>query len=219
MAVGHRAAHATETDIDRLRAEFAQLSAELQSGELQSDGLQPGELLAGDLRAQPRSATWAFAPLMQSIRRVLTATPTSAWPRLAISFNDDQIESKLWLLERFPTLEPSGRVVILGAWFGLLAILLDRLSPSPPAHMLCVDIDDEVCAVASRLLSVLPTPPAVLCADMMTLDYEALSAAGPTVFVNTSCEHLPDVAGWPTACRLARSSRCRATTIAAARST
>ena len=86
--------------------------------------------------------------------------------------------------------------MILGAWFGLLAILLDRLSSSPPAQILCVDIDPDVCALASRLLAVLPTPPAVLCADMMTLDYEALSAAGPTVFVNTSCEHLPDVAGW-----------------------
>ena len=97
MAVGRRAAHAIETDVDRLRAEFAQLSAELRSGEFQS-----GELRAGDLRTQPRSAPWAFAPLMQAIRTVLAATPTSRWPRLAISFNDDQIESKLWLLDRFP---------------------------------------------------------------------------------------------------------------------
>jgi hypothetical protein len=88
------------------------------------------------------------------------------------------------------------RIVILGAWYGLLALMLHRLMPNPPAEVCCIDIDDETCALATRVVSVLPSPPEVRLADMMTIDYAELSRGHPTIFVNTSCEHLFDFAAW-----------------------
>lgn len=183
MFHGDRGDPPANPDAADLRLELSKISLDLQAGELRR--LEPA----------PTSNSAGF---VTAIREVLAASPKSAWPRLAISFNEDQVESKLWLLEHVSEAVDLSehRVVILGAWYGLLALMMDRLIPSPPAEVVCIDIDEGVCQRARQLLSVLPVPPAVLRADMMELDYQELSARRPTVFVNTSCEHLPDFPGW-----------------------
>jgi hypothetical protein len=143
----------------------------------------------------PSSPPTAF---LASLRAILEATPKAAWPRLATAFNDDQVESKLWLAEHLGAAIglSQHRVVILGAWYGVLALMMDRVMPRPPAHVLCIDIDEATCDLAIRVLSVLSPRPEVRQADMMKIDYTEVSAERPTVFINTSCEHLPDFAGW-----------------------
>ena len=152
-----------------------------------------GELRAGTLQDR-RSDNGFFGAL----RGVLAPMPKTAWPRLSVSFNDDQIESKLWLIDELQAvLDLSGsRVVILGAWYGVLALLMDRLLPQQPAEVQCIDIDEGACAIAAQLLSIVSPPPRVARADMMELDYAALGAERRTIFVNTSCEHLPDFPRW-----------------------
>lgn len=166
-----------------LRSELLALSAELRAGTL------------AESRAGTSTGMQGF---VGPLRRVLRGIPQDSWPRLAISFNEDQVDSKLWLIDRLPEAIdlPSQRVVILGAWFGLLALMLHRLAPRPPAEVVCVDIDEGVCSRARQVLSVLPVPPRVLPADMLGLDYRALGEGRPTLFVNTSCEHLHDFDGW-----------------------
>lgn len=169
-------------DVEYLRRELYKISAELGAGTL----------------ARTAATHSRHAPFIDSIRETLETVPKEAWPRLAVSFNEDQVESKLWLLEHLSVLGDLSehRVVILGAWFGLLVMIIEQLSDRPPKEMCCVDVDEGVCALASRLLSVLSNPPTVLRVDMLALDHHAVSAGRPTIFINTSCEHLADFAGW-----------------------
>jgi hypothetical protein len=171
------------SEAEQLRMGLASISAELGRGEL---------LPSTPTRENEISA------FLQRLRAVLQTAPKAAWPRLAIAFNDDQVDSKLWLLERSrETMDLSGRrVLILGAWYGVLALLMERLIPESPAEVHCIDIDEPVCDVAITVLSVLSRRPEVRRADMMELDYTALSAGCETVFINTSCEHLADFPGW-----------------------
>ena len=170
-------------ETEQLRTGLAAISAELDRGELQQS--------AG-------TDTIGTAAFLETLRATLRTAPKSAWPRLAIAFNEDQIESKMWLLERVSeTLDFAGRrVVILGAWYGVLAMLMERLISDVPAEVQCIDIDEPACDVATRLLSVLSPDTEVRHADMMQLDYRALSAGRDTIFVNTSGEHLIDFPGW-----------------------
>jgi hypothetical protein len=171
------------TAAEQLRAGFASISRELQTGTLRP--------------VQPDASLATQATFLNRLRGVLERAPRTAWPRLSISFNEDQVESKLWLITHFPErADLSGhRVVILGAWYGLLALMLDRLMPHPPAQVCCIAIDEEICRLARHVLSVLPSPPEVRLADMMDIDYAGLGER-PTIFVNTSCEHLSDFRGW-----------------------
>ena len=170
-------------DPEALRAALARISRELGAGELST------------LDAERASSPTAS---IRRLRAVLADAPKAAWPRLAIAFNADQVDSKLWLIEELSrTVDLAGhRVVILGAWFGVLALMMSEVMPRAPAAFVCIDIDPAVCALATRMLAVVSPPTEVRCADMLEVDYRQLSAGRPTIFVNTSCEHLADFAGW-----------------------
>jgi hypothetical protein len=150
--------------------------------------------LSAELRAGDLTASGDLADL----RAILAEAPRTAWPRLAVAFNEDQIESKLWLIDQVTrVLDPSEhRVVILGAWYGVLALIMDRVLARPPAEVVCIDLDAAACAMATRLMALVGSRPSVCCADILDLDHAALAVGRPTVFVNTSCEHLTDFDGW-----------------------
>jgi hypothetical protein len=170
-------------EVKQLRLGLAEISSELRAGALH--------------RSKPTPSSNSSAHL-EALREVLAATPKEAWPRLATAFNEDQIESKLWLVEHMEgVIDPSEhRIVILGAWYGVLALIMNRVMLRPPAEVLCVDIDAAACALAERLLSILSPRPEIRLADMMEIDYTEWSAGREAVFINTSCEHLPDFSGW-----------------------
>jgi hypothetical protein len=167
-------------DVESLRTALASISNGLRAGSLPSFAPAPH-----------LSALGALCDVLEDM-------PRSSWPRLATSFNEDQVESKLWLLHSLPEATSLGarRIVVLGAWYGLLAMMLEWLMPQRPLSVCCIDIDEDTCATARRVVSVLPSPPAVRCADMLAIDYQALRGEGQTIFVNTSCEHLTDFDAW-----------------------
>lgn len=174
--------------IDRVQAaawreEMAQIAEQLGTGTLERTTSRRS---AGDV------------VFFDQLRAALRDAPRASWRRLSIAFNEDQVESKLWLLDTLPAMgDLAGqRVVILGAWFGFLAMMLEKLAPHPPGETTCVDIDAAVCDVATDLLRVLRHPVHVLQADMRTLDHAALATGMPTMFVNTSCEHIANFAEW-----------------------
>lgn len=162
----------------QLRADFGRISAELRAGEL-----------------TPPSPETAH---LEKLCTVLAAAPRAAWPRLATAFNRDQVESKLWLIEHLTRLsDPSElRIVVLGAWYGVLALMMDRVMPRPPVEIMCIDLDEDACRMATRLLATVSICTEVRCADMMGLDHATLGAGRATIFINTSCEHLRDFDGW-----------------------
>lgn len=182
-ADNHRTSTRPGSDPESLRSALAQISRELAAGELAVPG-------AARLSSRPDG--------IHAVRSVLAAAPRSAWPRLAIAFNADQVDSKLWLIENLArTVDAAGhRAVILGAWYGILAFMMDQVLPRPPEAFVCVDLDPAACTLAERLLSIVSSPVEVRCADMLQVDYTGLCAERPTIFINTSCEHVADFAGW-----------------------
>lgn len=121
--------------------------------------------------------------------------PDDLW----VAFNHKQIGSKRWLIdalaEALPA--PAGPVWVLGAWYGVLgAMMLDDTRVTISA-VISLDRDPGCAAVAEKLnrRHVANGRFKAVTADMMTLDFAAIEPA-PGLVINTSCEHLADVAGW-----------------------
>jgi SAM-dependent methyltransferase len=109
-----------------------------------------------------------------------------------------QIASKLWLVDELTKVADvrSRQIVVLGAWYGILPLLLNWRVPEPPAHMLCVDIDPAAIHAAERLLGPLFDNVEYRVADAMTFDYAAFRQHPDSIVVNTVCEHLPRFGTW-----------------------
>jgi hypothetical protein len=114
------------------------------------------------------------------------------------SLDEVQIRSKLWLIDELASRWDLGDrvVVVLGAWFGILPLLVELTVDRPPRRMICIDSDARACALGERVVG--PVSPAIeyRVADVMDLDYAHLLRGRSGVVVNTICEHLHDVPGW-----------------------
>jgi hypothetical protein len=116
----------------------------------------------------------------------------------AISVHPVQVGSKLWLIDelgRHCDLSDSS-LVMLGAWYGILPLIINWRLADPPHQMVCIDSDHTVCEAGARMIGSLYAHIEYRCADAMELDYSALDTRYPPVVINTICEHLPDMAGW-----------------------
>jgi hypothetical protein len=114
------------------------------------------------------------------------------------AMDEVQIRSKLWLideLDRYRDLAAT-RLVVLGAWYGILPLLINWRVRRPPAHMICIDVDLRVCEVGRQIIGSMYDNIAYQCADVMDLDYDALGKDPGTVVINTICEHLPNLPDW-----------------------
>lgn len=136
-------------------------------------------------------------------RDVLRALSLHQAPFLGPALNKNQIASKMWLAETLlETLGPRlGEIVVLGGWVGALAAVLLHDRRFAIGRVVSVDIDPACAPVAEALNAThfLGGSFVARTADMLDLDYAGMPAetdAGPCVIVNTSCEHLPDFAGW-----------------------
>lgn len=118
--------------------------------------------------------------------------------RFAASVDDVQIRSKLWLIRELSDGVHLDRanIVVLGAWFGVLPLLIDLTLQRPPARMICVDIDPSAVELGRRVIGPLYPNIEYLVADAMDLDYPSIAQERSSVLVNTICEHLPDARGW-----------------------
>jgi hypothetical protein len=122
--------------------------------------------------------------------------PSSERDGFVEALDEIQVRSKLWLIEELDAVADlaSHRLLVLGAWYGTLALICNLRLAHPPSHMLCVDRDPHVCRIGEQVIGALYSNTGYCCADVMTYDYATMGS--DTVMVNTICEHLPDIEGW-----------------------
>ncbi len=116
----------------------------------------------------------------------------------AISMHPAQVNSKLWLteeLERHCDFSAMS-LVILGAWYGTLPLIINWRISTPSPQMICIDSDGAAGEVGARMIGSLYSNIEYRCADAMELDYNALDTRDPPVVINTICEHLADPPAW-----------------------
>lgn len=137
-------------------------------------------------------AAYTGSPLMKGLASVLGKHPEAD---LGNAFNHKQIGSKMWARDSlYEALGGRlGRVVILGGWYGILAAILFDDRRFEIGAIGSYDIDPAVGPVAATLNKEWSDRFSAETADMYALDYAAL---GADLIVNTSCEHIADLAGW-----------------------
>ena len=130
-------------------------------------------------------------------RDVLATLSDHDVPALGEALNKNQMASKVWLAQAL--LDTAGprhpRVLILGGWLGTLAALLLHDPRFSIDRIESVDIDAS-CAPVARSLNATHVRSGRFesrTADMLALDY---ASEAFDLTINTSCEHLPDFAGW-----------------------
>ena len=116
---------------------------------------------------------------------------------LAIALNHKQIGSKLWLRDRLVEALGGklGSVLILGGWHGVLAAILLDDARLDIGHVTSLDLDPG-CAEVARAINrraVAAQKFSAVTGDMFAFDY---ASARADLVINTSCEHLADVAAW-----------------------
>jgi hypothetical protein len=132
--------------------------------------------------------------ILADLARVVADEPRAD---LSVAFNHKQIASKLWLRDAlFDTLGPRhSHIWVLGGWYGVLSAILLNDPRFEIGRITSVDLDPN-CEPVAMLLNRRAARAgrfAAVSADMNTLDY---AADAPSLVINTSCEHLPDLPGW-----------------------
>lgn len=118
--------------------------------------------------------------------------------RFTAAIDEVQVRSKLWLIDELAERHALAGIttVVLGAWYGILPLLLNWRLESPPSQMTCVDIDTEACDLGRRVVGRLYANVDYQVADAMVWDYATLAREPSAVLVNTICEHLHDAPAW-----------------------
>jgi hypothetical protein len=165
------------------------------AGALAGDSHQPPpELHQLAERCRQLGRSDELAAFLERVDRLSPADRTE----LAASMDEIQLRSKLWLIEQLEQQRDLGAatLVVLGAWCGILPLLINcQLERRPPA-MRCIDIDGRAVALGRRVVGATFANVAFEQADVMTLDYATSGADPRTIVVNTICEHLPGFAAW-----------------------
>ena len=143
-----------------------------------------------------RQELWAFVERLSALR-------IAEQREFVPAIDDIQVRSKLWLIEQLCTRRDlkDATILILGAWFGVLPLLLNWRLAEPPRRMICVDISADACALGRRVTGALYSNVKYEVADAFALDYSDLGAHSHSVLVNTICEHLINAGDWWTGVR------------------
>lgn len=137
------------------------------------------------------------SPLIADIAKVVGDLSP---PDITHALNRKQLASKLWLLEQLH-LHVGGElpfVTVLGGWYGVLSALLLNDPRFQIGQICSVDIDPS-CAPVAELLNRrfgANRQFSTKTADMYQLDPDFYRADQNSIVINTSCEHIPDVATW-----------------------
>lgn len=139
-------------------------------------------------------AAYTERPLVAALAGTLARFPQA---RLDIAFNHKQVACKMWARDelhralggRFPS------VWIVGGWYGVMAAMLFDDARFEIGMVTSVDVDPNVGAVAAALNQAQAKAGSfrAVTGDMYALDY---THGHPDLVVNTSCEHIGDLAGW-----------------------
>lgn len=113
------------------------------------------------------------------------------------AISDGQLLSKMWLIEQLKALIDSGkieatpenkpRVVIVGGWIGTLSLLMN--SWELPLAITSIDLDERSNRIAEKLNYDFTFK--AVTADMFKVDYNDFD-----IIINTSSEHIDDIAAW-----------------------
>jgi SAM-dependent methyltransferase len=135
--------------------------------------------------------------LERFIDRLGILTDEERWG-LDDAMDNVQMASKLWLIDELIALRDlaTSPMVILGAWYGILPLLINWRVERPPEQMLCIDIDASVLSAGERLIGPLYNNIEYRLADAMTWNYHQFAKNPDSIVVNTICEHLPFFAEW-----------------------
>lgn len=135
--------------------------------------------------------------LKQFLDRLPVLNDEERWG-LDDAMDEVQMASKLWLIDELDKCaDVSDKpMVVVGAWYGVLPLLMNWRMKNPPPRMLCIDIDHEVLSAGERLIGPLYENVEFRLADAMTFDYETFGGGPGAVVVNTICEHLPQFDSW-----------------------
>jgi hypothetical protein len=117
---------------------------------------------------------------------------------LSIALLDEQVYSKLWLLEQLFTLEPFDRatILVLGGWCGVLPWLAHLTGRGAAATWVSVDFDPTAGAIGRRVFGGVVPNLSFECRNIYDLDYKRLAQEQPLVVINTICEHLANFGTW-----------------------
>jgi len=135
--------------------------------------------------------------IIADLARVVADAPRED---LSVAFNHKQIASKAWLRDQlYETLGGEHEHIwVLGGWYGVLSAMLLDDRRFTIGRITTIDLD-PACQPVAKLLNRRALAEgrfAALSADMNALDYGSAGTDAPSLIVNTSCEHLPDVPRW-----------------------
>ena len=111
------------------------------------------------------------------------------------SFSKNQFVEKIKLIEHIENLNilnEDSEVVIFGSWYG--SIFIPVLAPKVK-RVTCIDLNDQVLKIAKNRLFQDYKNIDYIAADIFDKDRERYRSS--TLFINTSCEHMPPMKEWP----------------------
>lgn len=130
---------------------------------------------------------------MISYTNALYSTPAEHAPRydeFRDMFSSGQIKSKQWVineLEEMYPVDPAKKILVVGAWYGTLGLMIHKKFPRCNIKM--IDIDPRCEKFVNNIIY-----------DIWNVSYSTENMYDhdytEDIVVNTSCEHIPDVKGW-----------------------
>ncbi len=182
----------------RLAADQVELLTTALWRHTQQDGT--GGPLAGatDIRRVIDSAEPATARELQALVEQIDTLSPDTQRAFTAAVDEVQVRSKLWLIDELTRLRDldGATLIVLGAWYGILPLLINWRLDRPPARMVCVDISADACTLGQQMIGARYPNIEYQVGDAMDLDYPGLARDPSLVLINTICEHLPDAAGW-----------------------
>jgi SAM-dependent methyltransferase len=150
------------------------------------------------IRGVMETADTDQARQLQALLEQVDALGPDARRQFTAAVDEVQVRSKLWLIDELIRLRDldGATLIVLGAWYGILPLLVNWRLERPPARMVCIDISTDACTLGRQVIGALYDNVEYLVADAMDLNYPAWARDPSLVVVNTICEHLSDAAGW-----------------------
>lgn len=103
-------------------------------------------------------------------------------------FSSGQLKSKEWLISELDKLNiKRKKILIAGAWYGTLGVMIKKKFPT--ANITMLDIDARCKRFVDNVIYNLENT-RYITEDMYKHDYQE------DIIINTSCEHIPDLLKW-----------------------
>lgn len=117
------------------------------------------------------------------------------------AFSDGQVRSKLWFcefLEKLPIAKQPSRYIILGSWYGILALFLLVRNKMQIQEMILNDMDPEALVISRKIVEKWTfTPPYIQFnnqdANQLNQNLFQCPENVPLVVVNTAVEHFSSI--------------------------